>query len=164
MALVDYTSHDEVRMVLGVSIDELTDVQLDFEMVNQGLLGELRDIGVTLPAGFATVVTIDEASRSAAEAAFYGAVKVFAPYAVAQMLLSGLPMFAPKDISDGKAGVTRFASQPYSKTIEEVRANYARYRTLLAAAFGAYSSASVVTTLRPYLSAVAAATDPVTGS
>jgi len=164
VALADYTSYDEVRVVLGISSDELTDAQLDLDIVGQSLLMELLSISAALPAGYATVLAIAEAARTAAETNLYVAVKVFAPYAAARPLLPGLPLLAPKDITDGKAGVTRFSSQPYAETIRQVNAGFDRARAVLVQAFGAYSSSSVVATARPYMSVVAPASDPVTGT
>jgi hypothetical protein len=163
VALEDYTSQDEVRAALGVDSDELSDATLDLDMYYQYLLVELRSISATLLTDFATVVGIAEGSRSAAQAALFAAVKLFAPYAVAVFVLPSLPLLAQKALTDGKASVTRFSGEPYKDTSERVQAMYEKLRTDLITASGTYLGSSSVSSLRPFLSAVGLAVDPVTG-
>jgi hypothetical protein len=163
VALEDYTSQDEVRAALGVDSDELSDATLDLDMYYQYLLVELRSISATLLTDFATVVGIAEGSRSEVQAALFAAVKLFAPYAVAVFALPSLPLLAQKALTDGKASVTRFSGEPYKDTSERVQAMYEKLRTDLIAASGTYLGSSSVSSLRPFLSAVGLAVDPVTG-
>lgn len=162
MLLTDYTTYNEVRAVLGVDLDELSDNTLALEVYLRSLELELQGIAAALPADFATVKVVAEASRTASQQAFYAAVKLFAPYAVAVQLSSGLSLFAPKTVTDGKAVVTRDSSAPYKAAIEECKANYSRFRVVLVNAYAAYKGSASVGTVRPFFVVVSPASDPVT--
>jgi thymidine phosphorylase len=158
MAITTYTSYAQVRAVLGVSDKELSDATLALEMYDLGLKADLQDIGDNLVTEFAALSTPTGDALK-----FQEAVKLFATYAVAQQLASSLPLFAPKMITDGKAGVTRDANSPYKQATIECRANYQKYRTLLEARYAVFLGASTAITPPPLFTAVTAATDEVTG-
>ena len=103
MALASYTTYDEVRALLGVSSTELPDDVLSLQVYDIGLTGELYDISPTCASSYVTVSNKQPSARTTAEQWFYDSVRIFAAYAVAKQLTSSLPMFGPKDISDGKA-------------------------------------------------------------
>ena len=162
MALIDYTTPSDIRAVLGVNDEELEDSTLGLEVYSISLEGELEDVAVSLPSEYATVAAIDEAARTDAQRRFYLATRLFATYVVAQQLGSGLPMFGPKDITDGKAGVSRFADSPYKQTIEEVKRQYKKSRRRLEDAFSAVTSTSANTTVfRTFMVVSSPSTDPV---
>lgn len=164
MQLTDYTTYADVRGVLGVSDDELEDSTLALGVWSDQLALELDEIGANLRTDFDTVVAIDEASRSAAQQKFYRTTRLFAAYEVANQLGSGLPMFGPKDITDGKASFSRFSDSPYKQTLKEVKAKYEEFLQKLTTAHAALSSATVSTTTRVLFAGVGQAVDPVTGS
>lgn len=164
MALLDYTTPDAVRAVLGVSDDELEDGTLALELYSNYLQMELEDINLNLPVEYAAVAAIAEGSRTAAQQRFYIATRLFAPYSVANQLGSSLPMFGPKDISDGKATVGRFADSPYRATLEKVKKEYDRLKLRLDEMYAALTSSTVVTTSRVLMSVSSPSSDPVTGT
>jgi hypothetical protein len=164
MVLTEFTTYDEIRAALGVSVDEIEDATLGLDMYEFGLEAELSAIGDALAVDFATVAAIDEGTRTTNETKFYQAVKLFAPYAVAKQMLPGLPLLAPKSITDGKASVTRDSSAPYKETIKSVTTAFAQYRQLLEDRYGVYVGNTATTSLRPFLSVISPASDPVTGS
>ena len=164
MAILTYTSYDEVRAVLGVSTDELEDPTLALALYDYGLQAELNDISAALPADFATVAAITSGSRTTIEQWFLQTTKLFAAYAVAKQLGTGLPLFGPKDISDGKATVSRFADSPYKESLKRVEKEYNTMKVRLESAYAQYKSLSSTTVVRSYMRASAPTIDAVTGS
>ena len=163
MAITSYTSYDEVRAVLGVSTDELEDSTLALPLYDYGLQAELNDISATLAADFTEVLAIASQSRTAVQAWFYQTTKLFATYSVARQLCSALPLFGPKDISDGKATVSRFADSPYRTVIKAVQDGLNTARLRLESAHAQLNSSSSKVVTQSYLLASALGTDPVTG-
>lgn len=161
MLITDYTTYDDVRAVLGVSTDELEDTTLALETYASALLLDLEDVDVALPA---TYSALPGTGRTAAQERFFVTVRLFATYAVARQLTSSLPMFGPKDITDGKAGVTRFADSPYKETIKRLQAEYDRYRTRLEKAYAGLTAGAYTLTVPTFLSVASPTSDPVTGT
>jgi hypothetical protein len=166
MALVtDYTTYEEIRSALGTNVDELPDATLALAMYAVSLQVELKQIGVALPATFATIKAIaPETNRSAAQQDVFEAVTMFAPYAVA-MQLTGLPLFSPKEITDGKATVTRYSDSPYKLAIAGCKAEYERWKMYLAEKYKILVPSDATTNSPPPLFGVAApVSDPVLGT
>ena len=161
VALTDYTTYADIRAVLGVSDDELEDGTLALDLYSDYLTMELEDIHLDLPTEFTTVSAISEGSRTAAQQRFFQATKLFAPYAVANQLGSSLPMFGPKDISDGKATVGRFADSPYRTTLDRVKKDYDRLKLRLGEVYAALTSSSRTTVVRELFAVSAPQSDPV---
>ena len=164
MVLTTYITYAEVRSVLGVSDDELEDTTLALSLYADSLELEFAEIDDDLATTFGTVSTLDEGDRTSAQQKFYRLTRLFAAYAVAKQLGSSLPMFGPKDLTDGKASFARFADSPYKKTLEKVAENYDDFHGKLASAYAALSSSSVAETTRTLFAGVGLATDPVVGS
>lgn len=164
MPITAYTTYADVRAALGVSPDELEDTTLALELYDYNLRLEIEAVSTTLAADYTTVTAIAEETRTSSEANLYRAIRLFATYAVAKQLSSSLPLFGPKDISDGKATVSRFADSPYIETIKEVKRQYERNRSALVDAYGAYKSTGSSSYSRPYFVASGPSTDPVTGA
>lgn len=160
MALVDYTTRDDVRAVLGVSSEDLEDTTLDLATYWNLLLADLESIDETLPATYDTTKAI--VTPSAAEARFLRAAQVFATFSVAKQLTASLPLFALKQASDSKATGERFA-EPYKETIAAVASQYDAARAALISALGAIGT-TATTTARVWMSVVSPASDPVTGT
>ena len=93
---------------------------------------------------------------------FMTACELFSTYAVARHLTGALPLFAPKQMTDGKAEVQRFDAS-YRDTIKEVNEQYGRLRSRLIAAMEALGTAAATATPAVYMSVVSPLTDPVTG-
>lgn len=163
MPLTDYTTYAEVRAALGTNDEEIEDVTLALPMYELGLVADLEDVSAALPADYTAVAAIDEASRTAVQKAFYEAVRLFAPYSVAGQLASSLPLFSPKQVTDGKAGFSRYADSPYKQAIDNAKKLFDRYRTRLADKYAGLSSGSSALDFRPFMSVVSPVTDPVVG-
>jgi hypothetical protein len=175
MSLLSYVaSYGEVRVLLGVSEDELDDTMLSYTVFRRSLEEGLNEIDEaltkatgTLIAQFKTVSAIANASRTAAQQRFFDNVQVYASYHVASDLADSLPQFSPKTISDGKAMVQRHADSPYKIVIDGVRIGKARALARLKRAYatqlGDTPVSSVVTPIAAlYISSPDA--DPVTGT
>lgn len=164
MALIDYTTYDDVRAILGVSVDEIEDVTLGLEVYESYLETELEDVGANLAADYAAVAALSEATRTPVEKKFLRTTRLFAAYACAKQLTVSLPMFGPKDISDGKATVSRFADSPYREVVKRVGQEYDRLKLVLVDAYAGLSSTTGATTVRVFLGTTGLAVDPVTNS
>ena len=162
MSVLDYTTYDEIRAVLGVSTDELEDSTLALGLYLSNLIGELEDIDTSLPGDYAVVAALS--SRSALQQRFYEGTRLFAAYAVAKQLGSGLPLFGPKDITDGKASTSRFADSPYKETLKAVSAYYERTRGKLESAYADLNAGSKTTVARTLFVGGQPSSNPVTGT
>lgn len=162
MALLDYTTYDDIRAALGVSSDEIEDATLSLTLYELNLIAEFEDINVVIESEYATVAA--KASRTDAEERFLRATRLFSTYAVAYQATTSLPLFSPKDISDGKATVSRYADSPYKAVIAKITELYGKYRTRLEQSFADYSAgAAPVLSPRPFFSVSSPSYDPVTG-
>ncbi len=120
MSLTTYCEFDEVRSALGVNDLELKDSVLALPVYEMGLVRELNKISTSLTAAFSSVIAKTLSSRTEAETVLYDAVHLFSVYAVAKQVGVSLPTFAPKDIGDGKATVSRFAGEPFTKVLDGI--------------------------------------------
>lgn len=157
--ITTYTTYDDIRAVLGVSDDELEDDTLSLEVYDNALTVELEDIDLDLPATYAALPT----TLTAAQQRFQTATRLFATYSVAKQLSSALPLFGPKDISDGKATVSRFSDSPYKEVIKRIEAEYEKSRTRLEKAYATANSSSYSLTIPTFLSVASPNEDPITG-
>lgn len=161
--LLDYTTYDDIRAALGVTAEEIDDATLALETWENHLQFEMDDIGSGIPAGYSAVLVIPEESRTAAQARLYRAARLFTTLAVANSLTASLPMFGPKDISDGKATVSRFADSPYRATVSKIREQFEKAKDRLRSAWADVNASTATLTPRSYLGTVPLGTDPVTG-
>lgn len=164
MALTTYTAYADIRAVLGVSNEELEDATLALEVYESNLTFEMEDVNASIISEYTTVSAIASGSRTDAQQRFYKAVRLFATYAVAKQLCSSLPLFGPKDVSDGKASQSRFADSPYKETIRRIEAGFDRLRGKLDEAYADLSAGSSVAVERTLFAVSSPDTDPVTGS
>lgn len=160
--LTDLTSYDDVRAALGVTIDELSDSTIALPLYENSLAGDLDSISEDLADRFMAAKAASPQTK--AEQKLVRCTQVFATYSVARELLSGLPMFAFKEVSDGKAADTRFAQDPYKATSAAVETKYESARAALEAAWASLNSTTAATTLRVFMAVAPRSTDPVTGS
>jgi hypothetical protein len=161
--LTNYTTYNDIRSILGVSDQELSDATLGLEVYKSYLDSELDEVDSTLITEYAAVVAVLEASRTAAQKRFYRTTRLFAVYAVARQLTTALPLFSPKDISDGKASLARFSDSPYREVTKKVTSEYDRLKTALLDAFYGLTSSTATSTARVYFSSAILVPDPVTG-
>jgi hypothetical protein len=163
VAITDYTSCNDIRAVLGVTSDELDDTTISLDVYRFNLDSEFEDIHLSLKSSFATVKAVAELTRSETEERLYRTVNMFATYAVARQLLGALPLFSPKEITDGKAGMSRYASDPYKETMKRVEKQYETARARCSKALEGYlTTFSSNRVSRPYMGVVSPATDVVT--
>lgn len=160
--LTDYTSYAAVRAVLGVSSDEIEDTVIALPMYEIMLVEDLLDLNPSMNDDYSVVRVI--ASKTAIEARFAQIVQTYASYQVAYTLLGAAPMFAPKDIKDGKAGVARVADpfQPLQASIAQAL-SYIRIKLL--SSYEAYAPAELAPQAisRDFLTSTGLSLDPVTG-
>ena len=158
--LTTYTTYGDVRAALGVSIDELDDATLALKLYDDALNADFDDISGTLRATFTTVNALT--TPTTAQARFLACARSFATYSVSRTLLSALPMFGPKSVEDGKAKMDRF-SNPIKDIAKRVEGEYDRWRARLEDALKALGEAAATPITRTYASAVAPASNPITG-
>lgn len=164
MLITDYTTYQDVRAALGVTVDELPDSMLGLELYSTGLQIELEDVSPSLEQTYNDIADMDEGDRSPNEQKVYLSARQFASYAVAVQLLPALPLIAVKTVTDGKAGVSRDSAAPFKVVIAECRAKYAQTRASLEAKLLALvGSPATDAVVPPYMSVVSPSTDPVTG-
>ena len=163
MALLTYTTYDDIRAALGVSSDEIEDATLSLALYELNLISEFEDIDLTLESTYATVSALS--SRTEVQERFLQATRLFSTYAVAYQATTSLPLFSPKDISDGKAVVSRYADSPYKEVIKKVEQLYGKYKARLEAALAANNAGSAPSIVPlPYFTVSVPDSDPVTGT
>lgn len=166
MPLLNYTSYDEIRSVLGVSITELTDGALSQPMYDTHVLNALEDVAAGIPALFNTVTAMAIGTATPDQTRFVGLVSLYAPYAIAKQLLTSLPMFGIQSLTDGRAAFQRNSNAGiYDDVRDSVVLVLADLRLRLAATFYKATGATVVQT-PPVMQVFARSTgilrDPVT--
>lgn len=168
MSLTTYCEFDEVRSALGVNSDELSDTVLGLPVYEMGLVRELNRLSTSLNAAFSTVYAIAPGDRTTEEAALHDAVRLFSVYAVARQVGVSLANFAPKDVGDGKASVSRYSGEPFERVMEGVEEYYTALRGELRTAYEDYANTTLnvtaSTTPRTFFVAVSRGYDPVTGT
>jgi hypothetical protein len=162
--ILSVTTFADIRAVLGVSIEELSDPTLSLDVFALNLEVEMRDLGVSVVSDYLAVLAKPALQRTEQEQWFFTTTKLFGTYAVAKHLLGSLPLFSPREITDGKAAFTRYAANPYTDTIKAVGAQYAQARSRVSDAYGVLNAQTAVVTGTPlYMAGGPAGYDPVTG-
>jgi hypothetical protein len=161
MAVLNYTSYEDVRAALGVTENELSDDTLTLDLYEAHLMSDLEDISIDLDPLHLSL--IDGTSLTDAQRRFMRVANAFATYSVAKALTATLPMFGPKSVEDGKAKIDRF-NDPYKDTVRAVLAEWEKWKQRLADAFFAVTSGSSTTTARVMFSVAVPTSDPVTGT
>lgn len=161
MAIADYTSSDDIRAVLGVSLDELSDATLLLDIYWNLLLTDLESIDDDLPVTFTTISQLP--LPTTAQQRFLRAAQMFATFSVAKQLTASLPLFAPRQKTDSKAGVERFAD-PYKETIKKVGEQYETARSQLVESLAAIGTTVTTAAAKVSLLVVSPSSDPITGT
>lgn len=165
MAMLDFISFDDIRAALGVSQDEITDATLSLDLYEFNLISELESISLTLVSVYAAQKETAPSTWTTDQTRLHQSIRLFSAYAVAKQATISLPMFSPKEQTDGKAGLVRFAQDPYKATIARVLQQYDLFKAKLEVAYGAILAVSATpTTQRPYFSVVSPSSDPVLGT
>lgn len=165
MAILDYTTYDDIRAVLGVSSEELEDATVSLQVYEFGLSSEIRSVSRTLVSDLATVVASPEAGWTDVQRELVEGMTLFCTYSVARQLLTSLPLFSPKEITDGKASQVRYSTNPYEETIRRVQAEYSRFKTDLDAIYASFksSTATASTTRILMIGGPSTSINPITG-
>lgn len=165
MALTQYCELDEVRAALGVNDVELTDAVLNLPIYQIGLVRELAKISASLPAAFLAVSAIPEATRKVVQSALFDTARMFSVYTCAKQVGASLGSLVPKDVSDGKATLSRFSDSPYRDTLARVEVILQTSRADLVDAYAGYAGANVSVVIPGTMfKASGRSYDPVTGS
>lgn len=161
--LTPFTTNDDVRALLGVSDEELTDGVLDLTVYSQGLMRELRKIDVGLPALFTSLAEAD--TRTAAQDALVEAVTFFSTHAVAVQAGVPLGLLAPKRLTDDKSGFERFSDSPYRDVLARLGTTMADARQAVIEALALLNEMPVVAPMLMvrHMVAVKRNYDPVIG-
>lgn len=166
MALTPFTTTAEVRAVIGVTPEELEDSTLNLGIYETNLrmeLDQIQDNDGALVTEFEVIVAKAENDRSAQEKKLHAAVMLFCPYPVVLQLETGVPLFAPKAITDGKASITRHAESPFKEQFDRARQYYERFRQNLLKVWAAYNATTSTSVGIPLLAVISSpSTDPVT--
>ena len=157
--LTDFASYDEIRAVLGVSDEELEDGTLALPMYLKLLQMEFGDLNADLESKYLDVKAL--ANPTAKEQKLLDVVSVFSAYAIAFHLLTSMPLFAPKQITDGRASTDRIAD-PFEGVREGVNSTLATLKGRVLAALEAAGTSITATTSRTYFSVAGLAVNPIT--
>jgi hypothetical protein len=158
--LTDYTTYNDVRAALGVSEEDIPDEVLSLNLYGDTLTQEFEEISLTLESTYISTIALP--TPTDIEVRFISACSLFAAYSVAKQLTAAMPLFAAKQVTDGKAQVSRF-DNPYKDVIAQVTAQYEKARSRLVAAYGLIVSVTTVVAPKVYFGVVSPSVDPVTG-
>jgi hypothetical protein len=124
---------------------------------------KLSAVSDSVATSVTAIEAVAEADRTSAQKKFLATTSLYAAYATAQELLTALPMFAFKQLTDGKAEIERFDRWGDVKAGIEKGANAMRLklRLTLAAVDPSYTAPAAVTNL--FIVSTGISTDPVTG-
>ena len=161
--MLKYISYAEVRTILGVSDEEVPDEELALPIWSMLLDDKLAAVSESVATNFDTIKLIPEADRTSTQKKFLATTNLYAAYAVAQELLTALPMFGFKSLTDGKAEQERFDRWEDVKAGVNKGANAMRVKLRLALAVvdPNYVLPPPVTMLGIVTTGIS--TDPVTG-
>lgn len=160
MELTDFTTEDEVRAVLGMSLEEVSDDILALPMYMQRLQMELETVYTDLPSLFISLT--HQATRTPEEQRVVNIVQVFSAYATSKSLLGSSTLFAPKVITDGRASVTRF--DPSNDLRDDIDKTLIALRKRLLAALAALGLLPLVVQAgRSYFGVAPLYINPITG-
>ena len=165
VAITVYTTYADIRAILGVAEEEITDNVVGLTVYAIGLNLALESVLGTLAP--------DTEERDLAEHHVYidalssptddqtkllETIEIYATYIVADLLADSLPMSAPKTQTDGKSSLTRFSSQDtYNSVRANIKYGLAKYYAIINELFGVTPASA------EYLKVVEPDVDVVTG-
>jgi hypothetical protein len=163
MALTDYTSFAEVRAVLGVSEDEITDATLGLPIYDFALSETYSDISDLLLPALDASKAVPTAARTPAQIKLLRVANLYTAYSLAHTLLTSLPMFSYSRVTDGKAEVQRI--DKWEDLREGVAANLGELKPKLRSALAAVDSNYLLAaaTPTPIMTSTSILFDPVLG-
>lgn len=163
-------SFDDVRAVLGVSDEELSDETLSLNLYKVALTEAYEDVSSTLLDLVVELQTKEAlvkedptaTNMTRPEKRLLGLSSVYATYVVAVEAASSMPMFAAQTISDGKAEGSRFAGA-YQSTLQDAKAQLEDYRNRLQNLLTeSFNGQAVTATIYTPFSRATLSIDPVT--
>ena len=157
--LTQFTSYDEIRAVLGVSDEELEDNTLALGMYSTLLEMDLGDISSGLVDQYLAIYAL--AIKTPEEQKLLDVVSVFSAYAISKHLLTSLPLFAPKRITDGRAETDRI-TDPFEGVREGVNSMYPVLKERIKAILAILGTPTTASTARTFFSVAGLAINPVT--
>lgn len=162
--ITTYTTYAEIRSILGVSNEEVPDEELSLPIWSLLLDDKLTDLSESVATNFTTLKAIPEVDRTTPQKKFLATASLYASYVVAQELLTALPMFGFKQVTDGKAEQERFDRWDDLKSGVQkgFSAMRLKLRLALAAVDPSYSTPLPVS--GTFIVTTGLATDPVTGA
>lgn len=158
-------SYDDVRAVLGVDDEELTDEQLALAVYSLQLSQGIDDVYENLPDLYKTLMEKkeqDPESLTRLEKKILGTTQVYATYLLGSIIAPTLPIFAPKKISDGKA-LTERISDPYKNIKAQLDAQLGDLLGTLEDLLGEYGENIPTKVFTFPVRGVGLAVDPITG-
>lgn len=162
MAFLTYTTAAEVRATLGVSTTELSDSVLALPIYDTIADESVDSVHSELADLFEAKAAL--LTPTALESKFVAVVKLYVTYAMASHLLTALPLFSVKSLTDGKAEFDR-QSDVFADVKDGVntmlRSLRARVEQLMELVDGTVIPASSPVSVS--LVASKLATDPITG-
>lgn len=156
-----FTSADEIRSVLGVSEEELDNLTLALPIYVKTLQFDLAAISSTLEASY--LAARANVSRTEQEQRLLDVVQVYSAYATSKTLLTSLPLFAPRSITDGRSKLDR-VEDPFAGVKEGVDTMLARLRKLVVAALAALGTEVAAVTPRAYFGVAGLSVNPITNA
>jgi hypothetical protein len=160
--ITTFTKLDDVRSILGVSEEELTDLAMYAEVYATRLTEELTDLSGTLITQYLAKQSL--LTPTAAEERLVKLVQAYSGYVFSGYLLAAMPMFAPKTIKDNAAQMERVVD-PYAGLREDINSTLSYLKTKVLASLLVVSPGAAVTLAvsRTMVVNVGLAVDPVTG-
>lgn len=160
MSILTYTTYNDVRAALGVTVKDLADETLALQLYSDTLDSELEEVDADLATIFADASAA--VPPSAAQSRLLRSARQFATFALAKTLAPSLPVFARKQITDGKAALTRY-DDPLKEVLKDLTQKYQASRDRLLSAIQALDGATASSTPRLYFAVASPSSDPVTG-
>jgi len=161
--LTQFTSYDQIRAVLGVSELELEDATLALPLYHHTLLWDLELISEPLSETYLAALNLAPGGRTAVQQKLVDLVQVYSSYQVSKTLLTSLPYFAPKQVTDGRAETERFTDL-FAETRAGVAGSLNQVRARLRSVASSLGLPVTLPSARQFTLGVAPATDPVVGS
>lgn len=159
-----YTTYASIRTVLGLTSKELSDTQLDDEVIEFAVVGELISVGTSIDEDSDIIGEYEDASSdypdiTTVAGQFCAAFRSFSAAAAATSLLGSLPLLVPTYLSDSKVAIKK----DVSLATEAVRNFYTQARRRLVEAFAAYLDVDAPAAATPTLLTISSPDyDPVT--
>lgn len=156
----DFMSLDEPRAILGVSDEELENTTLELPLYMRELSMDLEDLHTGLEQTYLDILALPTRTKVAQK--LLDVVQVYSAYATSKTLLTSLSLFAPKQVTDGRATTDR-ETDPFSSVREGVTSTLEKMKARVLKAVATLGGQVAPKTTRTYFGAAALAINPVTG-